>query len=152
MASGDDFDDQSLLNGSNTELSNVQIRRRLTQEFNFDCGPVNNSTRKVLLKKLERLENERNTLKDSFNGTPTTEEEEKEKKDSLENNNLNGKSDDNADKSLDLQNDDEDLIDMQSTLNESPKKLTPIKKSVSVYFKLYELILQMLLFFLGITH
>lgn len=137
MASLDDSTDQSLLDGSTTELSNVQIRRRLTQEFNFDCGPVNNSTRKVLLKKLERLENERDTFQESFTVADTT-EDEKEKENVIENNNVNGKADDNVDKSLDLSG-DEDLIVMQSTRDKSPQKVTPAKKSVSVYFKWCEL-------------
>lgn len=139
MASLDDTDDQSLLDSSISKishlsaehLSNVQIRRRLTQEFNFDCGPVNNSTRKVLLKKLERLENERSILHDSFTVTPY-DEEEKEKENVDENNHVNGKEDDISllDKSFGLKG-DEDLI--QSTLNDSPKK-------VSLFFKLYTLV------------
>lgn len=41
------------------DISNDEIRRRLTTEFNIECGPVTPSTRRVLLKKLVRLEQEK---------------------------------------------------------------------------------------------
>ena len=39
-------------------ISNEEIRRRLTIDFGVDCGPVTSSTRRVHLKKLAKLENE----------------------------------------------------------------------------------------------
>jgi len=40
-------------------LSNDSIRRRLEEEFHFDCGPITQSTRSVYLKKLIKLINEK---------------------------------------------------------------------------------------------
>lgn len=47
---------------STKELTNEEIRRRLTTEFQMQCGPVTPSTRKVLLKKLNELEREKSLL------------------------------------------------------------------------------------------
>ena len=46
----------------NSNITNDELRRRLTHEFQVECGPVTPSTRRVLLKKLAKLENERNSV------------------------------------------------------------------------------------------
>lgn len=40
-------------------LTDDEIRRRLIEDFNFPCGPVTPQTRRILLIKLNKLENER---------------------------------------------------------------------------------------------
>jgi membrane protein Man1 len=53
--------ENSVNNNENlNSLSNDLIRKRLEEEFGFDCGPITQSTRSVYLKKLKQLINERN--------------------------------------------------------------------------------------------
>ncbi|RWS19433.1 hypothetical protein B4U80_03231 [Leptotrombidium deliense] len=40
--------------------SDVELRRRLREEFNFICGPVTDTTRSIYLKKLDNFIKERN--------------------------------------------------------------------------------------------
>lgn len=40
-------------------ITNEELRRRLINDFNIDCGPVTPQTKRILLKKLIKLEQER---------------------------------------------------------------------------------------------
>lgn len=134
------LDEAELLSAN--ELSDIQIRRRLTQEFNFNCGPVNNTTRKVLLKKLERLESKRNSFQDSVSSPATADDGEKEKENFIERINVSppklGK---NLNEVFDQsfgKEDNEEQTSKQSPIAKLPQIYTTPKKSVSVSYKMLE--------------
>lgn len=107
-------------------LSNEELRRRLTNEFKVNVGPVTTSTRRVLLKKLAKLEKGRSSpsLDDSrhdVNNASNTSINQAEES-TFHNGNHNGAS---------VQNDSVyDQVPQRVTKRNSPRRYSPRRKTM----------------------